>query len=314
MTFILVSSCVVDSLSEQGDKTVPRGKDWGIYELDLSSLDTRLIYSTTNEIFSSDLRLNNTGNKLVFAQKIGGQADTDTEIFTLEITGQNLSRITDNNFWDLYPTWSPDGIQIAFLSKRDQDLDIYIMNADGSGDRKLYNSGSHDADIDWAGNSLVFTTGFSIWKIKDDGTQPVKVTEPQGRGEWGDANLPKGDYDPRLSFDGKKIVFERLENITHPNGGYNLFSINLDGTEETRLTDNYYSQGIASWSHSGDKIVYVVAAIGGVGKYDIYMINSNGTENHNITPSYFPPEFLCYSPIFSKDDSKIFFIGQWWKQ
>ena len=187
------------------------------------------------------------------------------------------------------------------------------MDADGADTRRVYDSGFHDADIDWAGDSVVFTSQFAIWRIKADGTQPAKVTRPPGVGEWGKANLPRGDYDPRLSYDGRKVVFERLEDVNQPHGGYNLFVINVDGTEETRLTDNGYAQGLASWSHSGREIAYVVAAINGVGKYDIYMVNPDGTQNHNVTPDYFPADFRCHSPVFSKEDSKIFFIGQWWK-
>jgi len=159
----------------------------------------------------------------------------------------------------------------------------------------------------------VFTSQSAIWRMKEDGTQPVRITDPPGRGEWGEANLPKGDYDPRLTRDGKRIVFERLEDMSNPHGGYNFFAINLDGEGETRLTDNGYSQGLANWSHSGEKIVYVVAAIGDEGKYDMYIMNSDGANNRSITPSYFPTDFLCYSPVFSMDDSRVFFIGQWWK-
>jgi len=230
------------------------------------------------------------------------------------VDGSDLRRITNNGFWDLYPAWSPDGGQIAFLSKREKDLDIYVMDADGSNVRRLHDSGFHDADIDWAGDTIVFTSQFAIWCMAADGTRVTRVTSPPGLGEWGQANLPKGDYDPRLSPDDNKIVFERLEDVGDPNGGYNLFVIEPDGTGETRLTGNSYSQGIANWSHSGDRIVYVVAAIAGEGKYDMYVINSDGTNNHNVTPSYFPPNFLCYSPVFSSDDSKVFFIGQWWNK
>ena len=209
---------------------------------------------------------------------------------------------------------STDGSSIAFLSKREKDLDIYLMDIDGNNQKKLYDSGDNDADIDWAGDSIVFTSQFAIWKINKDGTNPTKLTNPHGRGEWGKANLPKGDYDPRLSKDGKYVIFARLEDVEKPNGGYNFFKINLDGTAEVRLTNNSYSQSLASWSYSGEKIIYVVAAIEGAGKYDIYMMNADGTENHNVTPDYFPPDFLCFSPVFSKDDAKIFFIGQWWQQ
>lgn len=293
-------------------RTVPQQGTWGIYALDLASGDVELVYGTTDEIYASALRLNNAGDRFVFAQKTGGDANENLEIFTLGTDGSGLRRITDNRFWDLYPAWSPDGNSIAFLSKRDMDLDIYVMNSDGSDERKLYDSGDNDADIDWAGNRIVFTTGFRIWGMDDDGTHAVPITAPANSGQWGTANLPIGDYDPRLSQDGAKVVFERLEDPNAANGAYNLFVINSDGTGETRLTNTGFAQGLASWSRSGQKIVYVVAAINGQGKYHIYMMNADGTDNRDIIPDYFPPGFLCHSPIFSKDDSKIYFIGQWW--
>jgi len=315
---ILLSSmhmlgCAGSSSPQPVAKTVPQQAEWGIYELELSTQDVRLVYSTPYEIQSSALRLNKAGDKLIFAQKIEGSSDNNFEICSIDVDGSNLRRLTENSFWDLYPAWSPDGTKIAFLSKRDHDLDIYLMDKNGDNVQKLYDSGDNDADIDWAGNSLVFTSQFAIWRMKEDGTQPIRITNPPSRGEWGQANLPKGDYDPRLSYDGNRIVFERLEDTTLSNGGYNLFVVNLDGTGETRLTDNNYAQGLANWSHSGERIVYVVAAIGGVGKYDMYMINSDGNDNHNITPYYFPADFLCHSPVFSKGDARIFFIGQWWQ-
>ena len=292
--------------------TVPHEGKYGIYVLDLATENVKMLYSTDNEIYTSALRLNVGGN-LVFAQKIDGVNDENTEIFTIDVNGQNLKRLTDNTYWDLYPTWSPDGTHVAFLSKRDSDFDIYIMNADGSDQHLFYDSGSHDADIDWAGDTIVFTSGSKIWSIKDDGTGLTQVTNPAEAGEWGQANLPIGDYDPRLRLDGLKIVFERLEDPSSTHGDYNIFTINVDGTQETRLTSTGYAQGLASWSHSGDKIVYGVAAINNEGKYDMYMMNADGSDNHDITPGYFAASFLCHSPIFSRDDSEIYFMGEWYE-
>ena len=302
-----------DQKTPNSQDTVPHGGAFGIYALTLATEEVRLIYGTENEIFTSTLSLEKKGEKLVFAQKTDGANDENTEIFTITVDGQNLDRLTNNEYWDLYPVWSPEGNRIAFLSKRDNDLDVYVMDADGSKQKLFYDSGSHDADISCAGNTIVFTSNFKIWGINDDGTGLRQITNPINAGQWGQANLPKGDYDPRLRPDGAKLVFERLEDPESKNGGYNIFTVNPDGTQENRLTNSNYSQGLASWSHSADKIVYIVAAVRNEGKYDLYLMKADGSQNHNITPDYFPSNFLCHSPIFSHDDSEIHFIGQWYE-
>jgi Tol biopolymer transport system component len=301
----------IGPLQETPDSVPHEGK-FGIYVLDPATEKVKLLYSTDNEIYTSALRLNNQG-KLVFAQKTDGSSDESTEIFTIDVDGQNLKRLTDNGYWDVYPAWSQDGTQIAFLSQRESDFDIYMMNADGTGEHLFYDSGLHDGDIDWVGDIIVFTSGFKIWSIKDDGSGLMQVTNPADAGQWGNANLPIGDYDPRLRADGLKVVFERLEDPESNHGDYDIFSVNVDGTEETQLTSTGYAQGLASWSHAGDRIVYGVAAIGEEGKYDIYMMEADGSDNHSITPEYFASDFLCYSPMFSLDDSEIYFIGQWYE-
>jgi len=291
---------------------IPHDDKWGIYSLDLTSQKIKLIYSTSNEI--TTLRLNNRGDTFVFSMKINGTSYNDSEICLLNLDGTHFVRLTNNEFWDLYPTWSPDDISIAFLSFRDEDLDIYKMNSDGSNQHKFYDSGSHDADIHWVKNTIIFNSESKIWKINDNGTNPTIVTNPPEVGEWGNANLPFGDYDPNINLDASKIIFERLENDTSIHGNYNIFSIDIDGSDETRLTNNSITQGFPTWSHSGEKILFLVTAIHDEGKYDLYMMNADGSDYRNITPDYFPDTFLCHAGVFSPDDSIIYFIGEWWEQ
>lgn len=293
------------------NKYVPHVKKWGIYSLDLSSQLVDLIYSSPEEI--TTLRLNKNGDQFVFSMMIDGTDYNDSEICLLDHDGSNFIRLTENHYWDLYPTWSPNGLKIAFLSFREDDLDIYMMNSDGTNQSKFYDSGSHDADIHWINDTIVFTSSSKIWRINDDGTNPSVITNPPNAGEWGNANLPFGDYDPNIHPDGTKIAFERLENDTSTHGNYNIFSIKLDGSAEIRLTDNYFTQGFPTWSNSGEKILLLVTAISNEGKYDLYMMNADGSDYKNITPDYFPDRFLCHSGVFSPDDLKIFFIGEWWE-
>jgi Tol biopolymer transport system component len=310
----IFSGCYGESQTTRAANAVPHESEYGIYLLDLQTQKVLLIYSFPAGTYPSDLRLSHGADMFAFAQKPDETDDAGTEIYTIRTDGTGLKKITENNYRDLYPTWSPDDKKLAFLSKREKDLDIYVMDAGGGGEKKLFDSGDNDADIDWAGDYITFTSGFAIWRINKDGTQPVQITFPPDKGEWSNANLPMGDYDPRFSPDGSRIAFERLENVEDPHGGYNLFIVNRDGSGETRLTNTGYSQGLVNWSHSGKEMVYTVAAIEGQGKYDIYIMNSDGSDIHNAVPGYFPVDFLCHYPAFSADDKMIYFLGQWWEE
>jgi Tol biopolymer transport system component len=294
------------------EKTVPHQGEWGIYALDRSTEEVELIWSCNETI--SHLCLNHAGDEFAFSRKSGGTQDSNEEILAIGVDGTGLRQLTSNDYRDLYPCYSPDDSRIAFLSWPASTLDIYVMNSDGSGQRMLYDSGSHDADINWGSNGrIAFTRSSQIWTMKDDGSDARQITSPPKAGQWGNANLPFGDYDPGFSPDGSRIAFERLESDNSTHGNYNLYVIGSTGTGETKLTETGYSQGLAIWSHSGDRLAYIVAAIGSEGKYDIYMMNADGSNAQNITPAYFPSSFLCHSAMFSKDDAKVYFTGQWWK-
>ena len=308
---ILTSGCSQQP-SSPTNRTVPHQEDWGIYALELATQDIELVWSTSQAI--SYLCLNHDGDEFAFSCRISGTADSDEEIFNIGIDGTGLRQLTDNDYWDLYPCFSPDDSRIAFLSMRDSTLDIYSLNSDGSNETKLYDSGFHDADISWGGSGwIAFTRNSQVWVMEEDGTDARPLTSPPRAGEWGKANLPFGDYDPRFSPDSSRIAFERMDADDSPHGNYNIYVIDSNGSGETKLTNSGYSQGLVTWSHSGDRMVYIVAAIGTAGKYDIYLMNSDGSNIQNVTPDYFPPSFLCHSAMFSQDDSKIYFTGQWYK-
>jgi len=301
-----------------GDRKVPHEGKWGIYFYDLETEKTELVYSSATKI--SRIRLNNAGDRLVFYQQIGNSSECVVEgspinlceeICSIRVDGEDYRRLTNNEYWDLVPCWSDDDSQIAFLSFR-ETLDIFMMDADGSNIREIYDSGFHDSDLYYSNGKLAFTRNSQIWIMNEDGTSATQITDPLRAGEWGNAVLPFGDYDPNLSPDGSRIVFERLVDDETTHGNYNFYVINVDGSEETALTDNGYTQGLPVWSHSGEQIVYLLGAIGNEPKYDIAIMNSDGSGNRNITPEYFPSDFICHDPIFSGDDAAIFFIGEWY--
>ena len=60
-----------------------------------------------------------------------------------------LTGITRGPLDSYQPTWSPDGSHIAFGSNRDGNQEIYVMNADGSGQARLTNGSALDEAPAW---------------------------------------------------------------------------------------------------------------------------------------------------------------------
>ena len=140
---LFAGGCSNNKSSNPESREVPHEGQWGVYSLDLLSMDVALLYSTNNEITGLDL--NSSGTKLALAIKTQSdlEIDTTSEIYTLDINTHGLTRLTENDYFDCYPSFSPDDSQIVFLSMRESTLDLYIMDSDGTNQELLYNSGGH---------------------------------------------------------------------------------------------------------------------------------------------------------------------------
>ena len=74
----------------------------------------------------------NDGRVVFQSNRAGG-----TKLFVAQLDGTQLRQITSGPSEDATPKWSPDGRRIAFASTREANEDIWIINADGSGERNL---------------------------------------------------------------------------------------------------------------------------------------------------------------------------------
>ena len=128
--------------------------------------------------------------------------------------------------------------KIAFTSERDGNIDIYVMNADGSEQKRLTNSPAQDANPSFSpdGNKIAFTSNrdgnVEIYVMNADGTEQKKLT-----------NNSVVDYTPSWSPDGNKIAFRRGMDENS-----DIYAMNSDGSEQIRLTNNPDYDGHPAWS------------------------------------------------------------------
>jgi Tol biopolymer transport system component len=82
------------------------------------------------------------------------------------------------------PVYSPNGLKIAFISTHDGDPEIFVMNADGTGLRKLTDNTAVDAAPSWSpdGAKIVFTSdrsgSFELYRMNADGSQQEMIPTP----------------------------------------------------------------------------------------------------------------------------------------
>jgi len=76
---------------------------------------------------------------------------TNLDIYTVDVETRERTQLTQERAPDEWPTWSPDGQRIAFVSTRDSAQgEIYVMNADGSDLRRLTENEFAEAMLAWA--------------------------------------------------------------------------------------------------------------------------------------------------------------------
>lgn len=84
--------------------------------------------------------------------------------------------------YDIFPRWSPDGKRIVFASDRTGNYEIWLMNAEGRGQKRLTDHPSYDSHPAWSpdGRQIAFTSlrdgGLRVWVMPAEGGEARPLT------------------------------------------------------------------------------------------------------------------------------------------
>jgi TolB protein len=280
------------------------------------------INSLVQRGFFSDQVWTRDGSKLAMAVATG----YDIDIFSIGSDGANLKNLTNNGSYDIWPSWSPDGSKLLFVSDRDtcpswipSDPNacdptkttppiegsvvgsIYVMDVESGETRKLTDEKVSEPPR-WLNNTTItFATGDPTL---DDPPQRHLWIEDITVGQAQEAKLADGsDGAIRLSeawaADGSAVVYQSVTNSASE-----IIAVRRDGSLIGRTSElNFPRFGMsASWLFDGSRI-----ALGGVSGQCPYGARVlDGTFNFVTRGN--PPPGMC-NPSYSSNGQWLAFIG-----
>jgi Tol biopolymer transport system component len=159
------------------------------------------------------------------------------------------------------------------------------MEVDGSNQERLTTSGGGEGYLSCSpdGRRIAYGAEGDILTINDDGN-------------WNIALLSGREaFEPAWSPDGTKIAFQSWEHDPSE-----IYVMDVDGGNLTRLTDNSAYDDYPAWSPDGTKIAFISDRDG---NEEIYVMNANGSNQRRLTNHPFSDTFPAWSP----DGTEILF-------
>lgn len=238
--------------------------------------------------------------RIAFASGRGGNQTGMFEIWTMDPAGGSPRNVTRSpGAIDLDPSWSPDGLQIAFARQgaNAETFSIFVESWNGGGNSLRLTSGApSDRDPDWSAfGEIAFVrssrpVGTShIYKIPSVGGSPIQLTN---------TGAPGYDASPAWRPDGAQIAF-----VSDRTGSPQLYLMDAAGNGETQLTFDPCWAANPSWSPDGTTIVYERMCPGA--SSDIYQVTPVAPATGS--PVVADAALHEHQPSFSPDGDQIVF-------
>lgn len=186
---------------------------------------------------------------------------------------------------------------LAFVSDRDGNSEIYVVNVDGTGLLRLTRDAGVDVDPAWSpdGKRIAFASdragSLDIYVMDADGSNLVRRTQ---------SGL---NFSPAWSADGKKIAFSSLRD-----GQHRVYVMGVDGdwADPTPVGFDRGWNTHPAWSADGERIAFVSDWRGFDFVYDVYVMNADGSGITALFEGpFFGPWKYYFQPSWSPDGGRI---------
>jgi TolB protein len=217
--------------------------------------------------------------------------DNHEDVWTINAHGTDLTRLTHSPAFEFDPSWSPDGTQIAYRSDRGDESEIWVMKADGAGQRRLT-----------AGLSPAWSPDGSSIAYASPGHDPnpplsgISIMNVDGSGQHRVPNTDGGEY-PSWSPDGKRIAFN-----SNLSGDHVMYIVNVDGSWLVDLSSVGEGWQV-DWSPDGGSILFTSHRDHPGNYTDVYVMRQDGSDVRRLTDA------SAYTPAWSPDGSHIVFCA-----
>jgi len=181
--------------------------------------------------------------------------------------------------------------RIAFDSTRSGNVEIYIMNIDGSGVTNLTNHAAEDSDPAWSpdGTRIAFESfrdgNYAIYVMNADGSSLRRLT----------SDAESSHRAPAWSPDGTRIAFHSYRAGGHDIAGtHDIYVMNADGSRVINLTNSPWADDDSpNWSADGTRIAFESNRLGNA---DIYIMNADGSGVTILTRDQATDSHPVFSP------------------
>jgi len=198
------------------------------------------------------------GTQIAYSHQLDATPGQPSRIL-VRARGADAPLVLTEGHIDSHPTWSPDGTQIAFIRCADDACAPYAVSALGEDERRLSEEAVLPLGLAWMSNgdalvvSLPAPNGLARLDLTTGATTPLTAVEGQGR-----------DVRPRLSPDGSRIAFVRFDL-----DGPDLYMVDAEGGEPTRLTADRIGLPGHTWSENGRRILFSSSRSGVYALWDV---------------------------------------------